>query len=141
MKNSIKYENRKARYEYFILDKWQAGIALSGTEVKSIKNSSVDFNGSWCEIRNGEVWLRELSIPEVKTAFSHKSKEQRKLLLNKKEIKKIENSLDNGISLIPISIYTNENGLIKVEIALCKGKKAWDKRETIKKRDLSREFI
>jgi SsrA-binding protein len=136
--NNLKFENRKARYDYEILETWNAGISLMGSEVKSIKAGRLDFTGSWCDIQSSECFCRNLYIKETGTAFTHQELRVRKLLLKKKEIYKIEKMMDRGLTVIPLSIWVNGSGLIKMTIALGKGKKAWDKRETIKQRDLSR---
>jgi SsrA-binding protein len=131
-------ENRKARYEYEFIERWTAGISLVGSEVKSIKAGHLDFTGSWCELRNGECWLRDLYIKESASAFSHQIKRERRLLLTKKELKKMEKMMDKGLTIIPTAIMVNQKGLVKVSIALAKGKKLWDKRQAIKTRDIGR---
>lgn len=134
----MKADNRKARYEYEFLEQWTAGISLVGTEVKSIKSSNLDFTGSWCELRNGECFCRELYIKESDTSFSHAGKRERKLLLTKKELKKLDKLMDKGLTIVPVSIFVNDKGLIKMSIALAKGKKEYDKRQVIKTRDEER---
>jgi SsrA-binding protein len=134
----MKADNRKARYEYEFLEQWTAGISLVGTEVKSIKAGNLDFTGSWCELRNGECFCRELYIKEADTSFSHSGKRERKLLLTKKELKKLDKLMDKGLTIVPVSIFVNDKGLIKMSIALAKGKKEYDKRQVIKTRDEER---
>ena len=131
-------ENRKARHEYTFLETWTAGISLTGSEVKSIKAGNLDFTGSWCELRSGECFCRELYIKESTSAYSHQGKRERKLLLTKKELKKLNKLMDRGLTIVPVKIFVNSSGLIKIAIALAKGKKDWDKRYVIKERDLSR---
>jgi SsrA-binding protein len=134
----MKIENRRARYDYEFLETWTAGMALVGSEVKSFKSGAASLVGAWCELRGGEVFCREMQITPLSTAFSHAVVRERKLLLTNKEIKKMERMMDKGLSIIPVSAFVNERGLIKMQIAIARGKKNWDKRETIKKRDLSR---
>ena len=132
--------NRKAKFDYFFIEKFSAGISLLGSEVKSIKELKVNLVDSFCYISKGEMWIKSLEISIRPGSFQHDPKRDKKLLLKKKEIQKIQSSSDKGTTIIPIRIYQNEKGKIKVEIALAKGKKNWDKREAIKERDLSREM-
>lgn len=136
-------KNRAAFHEYFIDNKYVAGIALTGTEVKSLREGKASFNDSYCIIHKGEVWLKSLHIAEYShgTVNNHEPLRDRKLLLQKREIRKIESRLkEKGYTLVPLCIFFNEKNLIKVEIGLAKGKKLHDKRETIKRRDLEREM-
>jgi len=135
--------NRKAYYEYNIEAKYIAGIVLTGTEIKSLRAGKASFNDSYCIIHKGEMWLKSLHIAEYShgTTNNHDPIRDRKLLLQKREISKIEGKLkEKGYTLIPLRIFFNEKNLIKVEIGLGKGKKLHDKRETIKKRDVEREM-
>lgn len=134
----MRAENRKAKYEYEFLEKWTAGISLVGSEVKSIKAGSLDFTGSWCELKNNECFVRDLYIKESETGFSHSGKRERRLLLNKKELKKLGKMMDKGLTIVPVSVFVNQKGLIKMEIALARGKKLYDKRQSIKARDIQR---
>ena len=134
-------ENRKAKFDYEWLDTWIAGVKLIGSEVKSIRAGKVDFTGSWCELVEGEMICHGLHIAESGVSFTHKAVQDRKLLLTKKELRKIARVMDQGQTLIPVRIFCAKSGYIKMVVALCKGKKNWDKRETIKKRDLEREII
>lgn len=136
--NQIKYDNRKARHEYEILETWTAGISLMGSEVKAIRAGHLDFTGSWCDIQEDECFCRNLYIKESGTAFTHQERRVRRLLLTKKEIRRIDKMMDRGLTIIPLSIWTNDRGFIKLTLGLAKGKKAWDKRNSIKERDLSR---
>ncbi|HEY9364441.1 MAG TPA: SsrA-binding protein SmpB [Chitinophagaceae bacterium] len=136
-------KNRSAYFEYFIDDKYTAGIMLTGTEVKSLRAGRASFNDSYCVINKGELWLKSLHIAEYThgTFNNHSPLRERKLLLNKKELKKIEAKLkEKGYTLIPLRIFFNEKRLAKVELGLGKGKKLHDKRETIKQRDVEREL-
>lgn len=143
MANQLSIKNRSAYYEYFIDATYQAGIALLGTEVKSLREGKASFNDSYCIIHQGEIWLKSLHISPYShgTVNNHNPDRDRKLLLQKREIKKIEAKLkEKGYTLIPLRIYRNENRLIKIEIGLAKGKKLYDKRESIKKRDVERDM-
>src|SRR2546423_11001398 len=140
---STEIKNRSAYFEYFIDAKYDAGIMLTGTEVKSLREGKASFNDSYCLVHKGEVWIKSLYIAEYShgTVNNHDPVRERKLLLNKKEIKKIESKLkEKGYTLIPLRIFFNEKNLAKVEIGLGKGKKMHDKRETIKQRDVEREM-
>ena len=139
----MEIKNRSAFHEYFFDNKYVAGVALTGTEVKSLREGKASFNDSYCLIHKGEMWLKSLHIAEYShgTTNNHDPIRDRKLLLQKREISKIEGKLkEKGYTLIPLRIFFNEKNLIKVEIGLGKGKKLHDKRETIKKRDVEREM-
>lgn len=139
----IDIRNRQAYYDYFIEDKYDAGMVLTGTEVKSLRSGRASFNDSFCYINGGELWVKSLHIAEYShgTANNHDPIRERKLLLKKKEIRKIEAKIkEKGISVVPLRIYFSEKGLVKMEIGLGKGKKMYDKRETIKQRDTEREM-
>jgi SsrA-binding protein len=139
----IDIRNRQAYYDYFIEDKYDAGMVLTGTEVKSLRSGRASFNDSFCIINKGEMWVKSLHIAEYShgTANNHDPVRERKLLLNKKEIRKIEAKIkEKGISVVPLRIFFSEKGLVKMEIGLGKGKKLYDKRETIKQRDTQREM-
>jgi len=139
----MEIKNRSAFHEYFFDNQYVAGIVLTGTEVKSLREGKASFNDSYCMIHKGEMWLKSLHIAEYShgNANNHDPIRDRKLLLQKREISKIEGKLkEKGYTLIPLRIFFNEKNLIKVEIGLGKGKKLHDKRETIKKRDVEREM-
>jgi SsrA-binding protein len=139
----MEIKNRSAFFEYFIDNKYVAGIALTGTEVKSLRTGKASFNDSYCLIHKGEIWIKSLHIAEYShgTVNNHDPLRDRKLLLQKREIRKIESKLkEKGYTIIPLRIFFNEKNLVKVEIGLAKGKKLHDKRETIKKRDVEREL-
>ena len=139
----MEIKNRSAFHEYFFDNKYVAGIVLAGTEVKSLREGKASFNDSYCIIHKGEMWLKSLHIAEYShgTVNNHDPVRDRKLLLQKREINKIEGKLkEKGYTLIPLRIFFNEKNLIKVEIGLGKGKKLHDKRETIKNRDVEREM-
>jgi SsrA-binding protein len=139
----MEIKNRAAFHEYFFDNKYVAGVVLTGTEVKSLREGKASFNDSYCIIHKREMWLKSLHIAEYShgTTNNHDPIRDRKLLLQKREISKIEGKLkEKGYTLIPLRIFFNEKNLIKVEIGLGKGKKLHDKRETIKKRDVEREM-
>lgn len=135
--------NRQAYYNYYIEDKYVAGIVLLGTEVKSIRDGKVSFNDAFCLFDDGELWVRGLYIAEYShgTANNHIAVYDRKLLLQKRELKKIQARLkEKGYTIVPLRVFLNEKNLVKVEIGLGKGKKLHDKRETIKDRDVQKEI-
>ena len=135
-------ENRRARFEYFIEDKFEAGIALSGTEVKSLRFGEGSIAEAYAEVRDGQAWLVNANIPEFShgNRFNHEPKRPRKLLLHAREIEKLLGAVERkGMTMIPLSIYFNGRGRAKVELALAKGKQAHDKRQTIKERDWKRD--
>lgn len=135
-------ENRRARFDYFIDTTYEAGLALTGTEVKALRGGEGSIAESYAEVTNGEVWLVNANIPEFShgNRFNHEPKRPRKLLLHEREINKLHGAVArDGMTLVPLSIYFNSRGRAKVELALAKGKKAHDKRETIKQRDWKRE--
>ncbi len=135
-------ENRRARYDYHIEDTYEAGIALTGTEVKSLRFGEGSIGESYAEVNDGQVWLVNANIPEFShgNRFNHEPKRARKLLLHEREIKKLHGAVAReGMTLVPLSVYFNSRGRAKVELALAKGKKAHDKRDSIKERAWKRE--
>ena len=135
-------ENRRARYDYFIEDKFEAGIALQGTEVKALRFGEGSIVESYAEVKDGEVWLINANIPEFShgNRHNHEPKRPRKLLLKEREIAKFTGATERqSMTLVPLSVYFNGRGRAKVELALAKGKKAHDKRETTKDREWKRE--
>jgi len=140
-KNNINIKNKKAYFKYEIIDKYVAGVVLEGTEIKSIRDSGVDFSDSYCYFKDGELFLKNLHISEYEngTHNNHEPKRERKLLLNKKELKKLSNNVkDVGLTIVPLRIFLTESGIAKFEIGLAKGKKNFDKRESIKNKDMER---
>ena len=138
----MKISNKKAYFNYQVIDTWITGIILVGSEIKSIRDNKVNFVDSFAHIQNNEVFIKGLYISEYKQAnqFNHIPDRERKLLLKTKEINKIKRLLiDKGMTLVPLSLFINEKGLCKVELGLCKGKKDYDKREDIKKKDQARD--
>ena len=135
-------DNRKARFNYFIDETLEAGVALTGTEVKSLRQGKATIGESYADTRGGEIWLINSNIPEYQQAnrFNHAPKRPRKLLLHRSQINKLIGAVEReGMTLVPLKLYFNDKGRAKVELALAKGKKLHDKRETEKKRDWSRE--
>ncbi len=135
-------ENRRARFDYHIEDKFEAGITLQGTEVKALRGGEGSIAESFAEVRGEEVWLVNANIPEFShgNRFNHEPKRPRKLLLHRREISKLHGAVARqGMTLVPLSVYFNSQGRAKVELALAKGKKAQDKRATVKERDWKRE--
>ncbi len=145
---SKKYElheivNRKARFNYEFLETYKAGIVLTGTEIKSIKEGKANLGDSFCYLRQGEMWIKNLhiSLYNFGSYANHEPMRLRKLLLNKKEINKLEGKIkEKGLTIIPYKIFFSERGLAKIEIVLAKGKKSFDKRESIKERDTQKEI-
>ena len=139
----MEIKNRSAFHEYFFDNTYVAGIVLTGTEVKSLRAGKASFNDAYCIIHKGEVWVKSLHIAEYShgTVNNHDPVRDRKLLLQKREIGKIESKLkEKGYTIIPLRIFFNDKNFIKIEIGLGKGKKLHDKRDTIKKRDVEREM-
>ena len=135
-------ENRQARFNYFIEEKIECGIALEGTEVKSVKNGAISFPDAFAEISNGEVFVKNFHISEYSysSIFNHDPDRPKKLLLHKEEIKRlIRKTEEKGFTLIPLDFYL-KNGRVKMILGICKGKKLYDKRESIKERDINREI-
>ena len=144
MQKNINILNKKAKFEYEILDRYTAGIQLTGTEIKSIRQSKASIAESFCEFNERhELFVINMYIEEYIHAyhFNHKPKNARRLLLNRKELNKLEKEVKNvGLTIIPMRLFINENGWAKLDIALCKGKKLHDKRNTIKDRDNKRNL-
>ena len=141
-KKKIVAENRRARFDYAIETTYEAGIALTGTEVKSLRFGEGSIAESYAEVRGEEVWLVNSNVPEFShgNRFNHEAKRPRKLLLHEREINKLHGAVAReGMTLVPLMIYFNSRGRAKVELALAKGKKAHDKRDSIKERDWKRE--
>lgn len=138
----MEINNRKAYHDYFILEEYEAGIALTGTEIKSIRENGANIKDSYAIIKNGEAFLLNMHISRYERGniFNHEETRTRKLLLNKKEILKLKDMVVlNGHTLIPLKAYF-KNGRLKILLGVCKGKKNYDKRETIKERDIKREI-
>ena len=135
-------ENRKARFSYEVLDTYEAGLALTGTEVKSLREGKANIQESYASVEGGEIWLINSYLPEYLQGnrFNHEPRRRRKLLLNKREMAKLSQSVEReGMTLVPLKIYFNERGRAKLLLGLARGKKLHDKRETEKARDWGRE--
>jgi SsrA-binding protein len=137
MKNKVHIENRKVKFEYFIEEKFSAGIKLTGIEVKRIREGKVSMTDSFCYFNNGELFMKGILIQGI---GNDNISRDRKLLLKKKQLRRLESELTKGFTIIPHILYENDRGLLKMDIVLAKGKKLWDKRNTIKERDLNREM-
>lgn len=140
---SIQIKNKRAEFDYLLLDQYSAGIVLTGTEIKSIRQGKASLVDTFCYIRNGEVWLKNMYVAHYKEGSynNHMERRDRKLLLQKKEIRKLlSGEKTPGYSIVPTLLYINEKGLAKVDIFLCRGKKEYDKRESLKAKDDRREM-
>jgi SsrA-binding protein len=140
---NINIRNKKVSYEYHLIDKYIAGIVLLGSEIKSVRLGKVNLQDSYCTFYKNELFVKEMHIAPYELArnYNHEAKRDRKLLLNKRELKKLQSKhKEKGLTIIPVRIFLNEKGLAKLEIALAKGKKIYDKREDIKERDLKRDM-
>jgi SsrA-binding protein len=138
----VELVNRKAHFEYFFETSYVAGMVLSGTEIKSLREGKASFNDSYCSFHQGELFVRSLHIAEYAfgTYINHRPLQERKLLLQKRELRKLENKIkEKGYSIIPLKIFFSEKGYAKMEIGLGKGKKNYDKRNTIKERESDRD--
>ncbi|GGG25337.1 MULTISPECIES: SsrA-binding protein SmpB [Christiangramia] len=143
MKNSINIKNRKAKFNYEFLDKYTAGIKLAGTEIKAIREGKANIAESFCEFNNHELFVINMHVEEYShaTHFNHNPRSQRKLLLQRRELRKLEKEVTNsGLTIIPLRLFINDRGLAKLQISLAKGKKLYDKRETIKDRESKRRL-
>lgn len=144
-KNNILIDNRKANYNYFLLEEYVAGIVLEGCEVKSIRNRDVNMSDSYCTFVGNELIIKNMHIsPYKNSSFTYKDydpKRDRKLLLTKRELRILQKDVQaKGYTIVPVNLYTNDKGLVKLTIAMAKGKHTYDKSQTIKERDLDREI-
>lgn len=143
MERFREFRNRKAYHDYEILETLEAGISLLGSEVKSIREGNISLADSYARVEGGEVYLLNCHISEYKNAgpFGHEPRRRRKLLLHRAEIRRLEKRVEEkGWTLVPLRVYFNERGIAKVELAVCRGKRVYDKREALKRRDLEREI-
>ena len=136
MMMKMKIENKKTRFEYNFLETYEAGIVLTGMEVKGIRQGNVNLTDTYCFFKENDLWVKNIFI----SLGNDDSKRERKLLLKKAELKKLKSKLINGLTIVPTKIYINDRGFVKVEIVLPQGKKLYDKRESIKSRDIEREL-
>ena len=137
---AVYIKNRKAYFDYTFIQDYIAGIQLTGTEVKAIRNGKISLADSFCYFKSGELFLKGVNISSTKDSFTHEPYRERKLLLKRKELDELQSILLKGYTIVVKRVFTNYKGIIKLEIALSKGKKNFDKRESIKERDLDREF-
>jgi SsrA-binding protein len=143
MYNNIQIKNKKVSFEFEIIEKYTAGIVLTGTEIKSIRMGKANFVDAYCHFVNGELWVKGLNIAEYDwgTYNNHDPRQERKLLLKRKELLKISRqSQEKGLTIVALKLFTNEKGYAKLDIAVARGKKTHDKRETIKQKDSKREI-
>ena len=144
MQKNINIKNKKAKFQYEILDTYVAGIVLSGTEIKSIRLGKASISESFCEFNGlSELFVINMQVDEYShgSHYNHKPKAERKLLLQRRELKKLEKEVNtSGLTIVPLNLFVNDNGLAKIKIALAKGKKLYDKRESIKERDTKRNL-
>ncbi|CAI9428764.1 SsrA-binding protein [Candidatus Ornithobacterium hominis] len=143
IQKDVNIKNKKAKFNYELLDDYIAGIQLKGTEIKSIRMGKASIAESFCEVKNGEIFIVNMHINEYDfgTHNNHKIKRDRKLLLNRREIDKLERKTkETGLTIVPLNLFINQKGLAKVKISLAKGKKLFDKRESIKKKDMQRDI-
>ena len=141
-KSDIRILNKKAKFEYIILDRFTAGIQLFGTEIKSIREGKASLVDSYCAVEHGEMYVKQMHIAEYRfgSYAHHEAKRDRKLLLTKREIRKLDKATkDTGKTIVPLVLFINEKGLAKMEIALCQGKHAYDKRQSLREADDKRE--
>ncbi len=141
--NTVNIENRRAKFDFQFLDTFTAGLVLKGTEIKSIREGKAGLADSYCFFRNDELFVRNLHIGEYKNAsfYKHDPLRERKLLLSRQELNKLLKKVkDQGLTIVPVKLFISDNGYAKLNIALAKGKKEFDKRDDIKKRDIEREM-
>ena len=143
LKSDVKIKNRRATFDYTILDRYTAGIQLYGTEIKSIRESKASLADTYCQFVGNELWVKQMNIAEYRfgSYSNHEARRDRKLLLQRKELRKLQRQTkETGKSIIPLRLYINDKGFAKLEIALCQGKHEYDKRQSIKERDDKREI-
>ena len=143
MLKTINIYNKRARFDYEVIETFNAGIVLAGTEIKSIRLGKANITESFCEFSNNELFAINTYIEEYTfgNQFNHKARSERKLLLKKKELKSLARSVQaKGLTIVPLRLFTTEKGLAKLEIALCRGKKTYDKRESLKEQDTKRDL-
>ncbi len=139
----INIVNKKAGFEFHLLEKFIAGLVLTGTEIKSVRQGKASIKEAYCLFQRGELWIRKMHITEYDkgTHYNHEPTRERKLLLGKRELRKLEVKVtEKGLTIIPIKLFISERGFAKLEISLAKGKKVYDKRHSIKEKDLKREM-
>lgn len=143
IQKNVSISNRRASFEYFFLERYETGIQLTGTEIKSIRQSKVNLQDAYCLFLGDELFIRNMHISPYTegTHYNHEPLRDRKLLLTRRELRKLAEKLkDQGLTIVPVKLFTNQKGLAKLDIALAKGKKLFDKRDSIKERDTKREM-
>ncbi|MCM1041323.1 MAG: SsrA-binding protein SmpB [Bacteroides sp.] len=143
LKSDIRIKNKKAEYQFFLIDRYTAGIVLTGTEIKSIRAGKASVGEAFCVFLGNELFIKNMYVAEYShgSAFNHVPRRDRKLLLNKRELRKLQGKIkEKGLTIIPVVLFIDENGRAKMEIALAKGKKLYDKRETLKEKDIKRQM-
>lgn len=143
IEKTVNIQNKRAKFEFELLEQLEAGIVLTGTEIKSLRSSKASITDSFCEFLDGELYIINMSIDEYKlgTFYNHKTKRERKLLLHRRELDKLQRKLkDQGMTIVPLKLYINDKGYAKVLISLARGKKLFDKREAIKDRENKRNL-
>lgn len=143
MQNNINIRNKRASFDYEFIEEYTAGLILSGTEIKSIRAGKASLVDSYCFFERGELWVKGMHIAEYKlgTYYNHEEKRERKLLLNAKELSRLERNVkESGLTIIPVKIFLTDKGWAKLRIALAKGKKEYDKRESLKQKDAKKEI-
>lgn len=142
--NKVNFKNRKASFEYHFLEKYIAGIVLTGTEIKSIREGKLNLSEAYCYFNRGELFVKQMHISPYTqgTHYNHEPMRERKLLLKNRELKKLEakSQQEQGLTIVPVRLFVNDRGWAKMEVALAKGKKLYDKREDIKQKDMQREM-
>ncbi len=139
----VKIVNRDARFGFELLEEYEAGIMLTGTEIKSLRQGGGSFNDAYCIMKSGELWLKNLHIPEYSfgNINNHIPTRLRKLLLKKRELEKIDSKIrEKGLTVVPVELFMSERGFVKIKVAMARGKKTFDKRNTMKDRDVKREL-
>lgn len=142
LQKTVNIKNKKASFEYYFLEEYSAGMVLTGTEIKSVREGKVSMADAYCFFNKGELYVKNLNISKYEngTYYNHDPLRERKLLLSRRELRKLENKLtDKGLTIIPTRLFINDAGLAKMDIALAKGKKLYDKRDSIKEKDMKRE--
>ena len=143
LKSDVHILNKRAKFEYIILDRYTAGIVLYGTEIKSIREGKASLADSYCSVEHGEMYVKQMHIAEYRfgSYANHVAKRDRKLLLQRREIRKIDRATkETGKTIIPLELFINENGLAKLEIAVCQGKHSYDKRQSLREADDKRQM-
>ena len=141
MKSNVNIVNRKVKFEYQFIEIFIVGLQLLGSEVKAIKSHMISMVDTYCYFKHGELFVKGMNITSNNVAYSHEATRERKILMKKKELRKLDKELINGLTIVPYRVFCNDKGLIKMEIVLAKGKKLWDKRDSIKERDISRDIM